>query len=137
LKKTDYFIHLASYGVVSGSNDWNQCFNINVSQYLQILLAAVNLGVKNYFIVGSCFEYGRSGELHTYIPVEAVLLPTSAYAALKVAATSISYALSVQHNLEMIIASPFHVYGEGEDQRRFWPSLVNAAKQGEVSDDIW
>ena len=32
--------------------------------------------------------------------------------------------------LKLILARLFHIYGEGEDSHRFWPSLVKAAKEG-------
>ena len=130
-KEIDYLIHVASYGVVSGSNQWEKCFDVNVTQYLKLLLTAIKSGVKQYLVFGSCFEYGRSGEMHSEIPINAVCLPTTAYSASKCAATSLSYALAVQHQLKMIIVRPFHVYGEGENSNRFWPSLINAARSGE------
>ena len=131
LKEIDYLIHMASYGVVRGSNQWENCFDVNVTQYLKFLLTAIESGVKQYLVFGSCFEYGRSGELHSKIPINAVCLPTTAYSASKSAATSLSYALAIQHQLKMIIVRPFHVYGEGENSNRFWPSLVSAARNGE------
>lgn len=130
LSSIDYFLHLASYGVVHGCNDWETCFDINVSQYLRLLMSAISCGITKFLVVGSCFEYGKSSQSYERIPPSAVLLPTTAYAASKASASCLSYALAVQYNLKMIIVRPFHVYGEGEHSSRFWPSLVSAAVKG-------
>ena len=130
LRNIDFVIHLASYGVTNGGNNWLKCFDINVSQFLRLILSAVEVGVKRFIVVGSCFEYGRAGEIYSSIPVDSVLLPTTAYSASKCAATSLAYALAVQHKLKMIIVRPFHIYGNGEHKDRFYPSIVEAAKSG-------
>lgn len=130
MSKVDALIHLAAYGVVNGINDWEECFRVNVNESLALWRRAVNVGVKRFVICGSCFEYGQSGEHYDFIPVDAPLKPTSAYGASKAAATMAALALAIEYKLELVIARPFHVYGEGEDERRFWPSLRKAALSG-------
>jgi nucleoside-diphosphate-sugar epimerase len=39
-------------------------------------------------------------------------------------------ALCAENKLELAILRPFHVYGEGEQPHRFWPSLRVAATSG-------
>lgn len=126
----DVLVHLAANGVAAGPNDWESCFDVNVLQSLCLWRQAVDSGIRRFLIVGSCFEYGRSGERYDFIPATASLEPTTAYGASKAAATVAAHALAVEHDLSIVIARPFHVYGEGEDPCRFWPSLVMAAQQG-------
>jgi nucleoside-diphosphate-sugar epimerase len=124
------FLHLAAYGVASGSNDWERCFQANVLDSIRLWQQAVIAGIKHFLIVGSCFEYGRSGMRYDAIPVTAPLEPTTAYGASKAAASMAALALAVEQQLRLVIARPFHIYGEGEAPERFWPSLVAAAKAG-------
>ncbi len=125
------FLHVAAYSVASGSNDWERCFQANVLDSIRLWQQAVVAGIKHFLIVGSCFEYGRSGIRYDAIPVTAPLEPTTAYGASEAAASIAALALAVEHQLRLVVARPFHVYGKVEAPGRFWPSLVAAAKAGE------
>lgn len=131
LQQCDALLHLAAYGVAAGANDWTGCFQVNVIDSLHLWRQAVAAGVQRLLVVGSCFEYGRSGERYDAIPVTAPLEPTTAYGASKAAATMAAHALAVEHCLSLVVARPFHVYGPGEAAGRFWPSLVAAAAAGD------
>jgi nucleoside-diphosphate-sugar epimerase len=126
----DALVHLSSYGVVTGSNDWHGCFQSNVIDFIKLMNIAIGSSVSRYLICGSCFEYGKSGNRYEFIPVNAPLEPTTAYSASKVSASMASYAMAIEKNLELIIARPFHVYGDGEDSRRFYPQLIEAGVSG-------
>lgn len=130
LRETDVLIHLSAYGVINGSQNWQECFQVNVNDSLALWLQAIEHGVKNFVVCGSCFEYGKSGMEYESIPPNAPLWPTTAYAASKAAATMAAIALAETHSLNLTIARPFHVYGEGENSQRFWSSLVKAAEEG-------
>jgi|688.fasta_scaffold42216_6 UDP-glucose 4-epimerase len=130
LASCDALLHLAAYGVVGGSDDWERCFQVNLSDSLKLWTRAVDAGIRRFLIVGSCFEYGRSGERYDAIPATAPLEPTTAYGASKAAASVAAHALAVEQELQLVVARPFHVYGPGEASGRFWPSLVEAAKRG-------
>jgi len=130
LQQCDTFIHLAAAGVSTSQNNWTHCFDVNVSQSLQIWQSAIACGIKNFLVCGSCFEYGRSGMEYDFIPVTAPLKPIGAYASSKAAATMAALGLAAAYGLRLLIVRPFHLYGEGEAKTRFWPSLVCAAKSG-------
>jgi nucleoside-diphosphate-sugar epimerase len=130
LTSCEAFIHLAAYGVAEGANDWEGCFQTNVIDSLRLWRQAVAAGIRKFLIVGSCFEYGRSGERYDFIPTSAPLEPTTAYGASKAAATMAAQALAVEEELQLVVARPFHVYGSGEAPSRFWPSLMEAATFG-------
>jgi nucleoside-diphosphate-sugar epimerase len=130
LQSGDIFVHLAAAGVSPQHSDWSALFQTNVTDSLALWLEAVKAGIKRFVICGSCFEYGLSGERYDFIPVDAPLEPTTPYAASKAAATMAAIALAHTHQLHVSVARPFHVFGEGESEGRFWPSLRRAAHAG-------
>lgn len=126
----DTLVHLAAHGVTAGTNEWEQCFRVNVMDSLAFWRTAVSAGIRRFVVCGSCFEYGRSGERYEKIPVDAPLEPTGAYHASKAAASMAALALAVEHKLELSLLRPFHVFGEGEAATRLWPALRAAALAG-------
>jgi nucleoside-diphosphate-sugar epimerase len=128
-KQMDVFVHMAAHGV-HDLHDWDGCFHWNVMESLRLWREAVERGVRKFLIVGSCFEYGRAGERHDFIPTSAALEPTGAYHASKAAATMAAQALANECNLRLCVARPFHIYGDGEAASRFWPSLRAAGLSG-------
>lgn len=130
LSECDVFIHIAAYGVVNGASDTSKCILWNVTSTYELCKQAYEAGVKKFIIVGSCFEYGASGKEYDFIPVTASLKPLTSYAASKAAASILLYGWAVEKNLKMQILRVFHVYGEGEDESRLWPSLYEAAING-------
>lgn len=124
------FIHLAAYGVTGSFDCWDNAFNVNVIDSLRILRQAAAFGVRRFVIFGSCFEYGRAGDQYSEIPSSAPLIPTTAYAASKASASMAAVALAAEYNLELVVLRPFHVFGPGEIESRFWPSLCKAASLG-------
>jgi len=130
IRGCDTLIHLAAYGVTDGMNNWSECFRVNVTESLALMLNCIDAGLRRFIICGSCFEYGQSGELYDFIPADAMLRPMGAYHASKASASIAAWALSVSKNIEMAILRPFHVYGEGESLGRLYPSLLEAAKTG-------
>jgi nucleoside-diphosphate-sugar epimerase len=130
LSECDVFVHIAAYGVVNGANDTNNCMLWNVIATYELCKQAHEAGITKFIIVGSCFEYGISGEEYDFIPVTAPLKPSTSYAASKAAASILLYGWAVESKLQMQILRVFHVYGEGEDGSRLWPSLYEAAING-------
>jgi nucleoside-diphosphate-sugar epimerase len=130
LSGCDVFLHLAAHGVVSGMDDWETCFQVNLTQSLRLWQRAASAGINRFLICGSCFEYGRAAERYSFIPVDAPLEPIGAYASSKAAATVAALGLAAERKLSLTVLRPFHVYGEGEAATRFWPSLKKAALSG-------
>ena len=131
LKKCSIFIHMASCGVIDNCDDWEKCFEVNVNQSINLWRQAIRCGIRQFIIIGSCSEYGKNGNNYTKIPVNSSLIPTNAYAASKAAATMAAIALAIEHNLDLKILRLFHVFGKGEDSRRFWKQLKKAASRNE------
>ncbi len=131
LEDCEAIIHLAAYGVNQNFDSWHEAFRWNVTASLNFLDQAKEAGVKRFVIAGSCFEYGKSAERYKYVPCDAALEPVNAYGASKATATIAAMAFAREHELELAVLRPFHVFGEGESQERLWPSLKKAALAGE------
>ena len=128
LRECDVFVHCASEGVVKNSSSWEKCFDVNFVQSNQIISHALENGVKKFIICGTCFEYGASGDEYEKLPTNALLKPIGAYSTSKAAAGLYALNLAKAYNVKMVLARLFHVYGRGDHPERFWPKLINAAK---------
>ena len=126
----DVLVHFAAAGVSPAAATWQGCFRANVTDSLTAWTAALRGGVKRYVICGTCFEYGASGARYDAIPPSAPLEPTGPYHASKAAATMAALALAHQERVAVAVLRPFHVFGEGEEMSRLWPSLRSAAVAG-------
>ena len=126
-------VHLAAFGASpqTGCDNWEASFRWNVTASLNLWRTAVECGIRHFIVCGSCFEYGRSGERYEFIPPDAPLLPTGAYATSKAAASIAALGLAVDKSLHLAVLRLFHVFGEGEHPSRLWPSLKRAALAGE------
>ena len=100
------FVHLAAYGVSANSDDWHGCLINNVNGPVDLWLQAISCNIKNFLIVGSCFEYGLSSNQFNFIPPTAPLEPTTAYAFSKAAASVAAYSLSIRYKLSSLIVRP-------------------------------
>lgn len=127
----DVLVHLAAVGVSPQKADWATLLRVNVTESLALWLQAAEAGLDRFVICGSCFEFGKSGERYEFIPPDAPLEPTTAYAASKAAATMTAVALARERGLRMMVARPFHTFGEGQHESNLWPSLQRAALAGE------
>ncbi|MDB4586219.1 NAD-dependent epimerase/dehydratase family protein [Akkermansiaceae bacterium] len=132
LSGCDALVHLAAYGVnPQESNDWHACFHWNLAKSFELWLDGVRAGIQRLVICGSCFEYGVSGEHVEFISTDTPLRPQTAYASSKAAATMMAIGLAASHDLKVVVNRPFHVFGDGEAEYRFWPSLRRAAIAGD------
>jgi nucleoside-diphosphate-sugar epimerase len=128
--KCDVLVHMAAYGVTDGTDNLDECLYWNVTATYRLCKQAYEAGIKKFIIVGSCFEYGMSGDRYDFIPTTAPLEPVTSYAASKAAATVLLQGWATEKGLYMQIMRIFHVYGEGESKTRLWPSLHKAAISG-------
>ena len=130
LKESDCLVHLAAHGVYKGGidSDWSKAIKWNISSTLNLFENAYKCGVRKYLVIGSCFEFGKSGQRYKNIPVDAPLQPITAYASSKAAASIILNAWAIDKKVKLHLMRLFHVYGEGEASNRLWASLKNAAK---------
>ena len=127
----DTMVHLATHTGNVPYDSLVNCIRWNLSAALVLFEQARIAGIKRYVVAGSCFEYGRTAERFGQVPTDACLEPTNSYAVSKAVASIAFMQWAQQHNLSMDILRVFHVFGEGEADGRFWPSLRRAALAGE------
>jgi len=123
-------VHLAAHSANVPYDTLQNCLEHNLLGPLHMLELARESGIKNYLVIGTCFEYGISAQKYDLIPADAPLQPTQTYPASKAAASTVIQQWSIEHRLNTSIARLFQVYGDGEMPTRLWPSLITAARDG-------
>ena len=132
LRGIDVLVHLASAGVDQTKEyDPKEIFDFNVLKSLELLLKAINAGIKKFIIIGSFFEYGKVANITTNdISVLDPLIPTNIYSASKAAFSNTCIGLAYSYGVSVYILRPFYVYGENESKNRLYKSLLNKIKSG-------
>lgn len=130
LQKSDALVHFAAVGVSPQAATWEELFRVNVAQSVALLRKAVECGVQRFLICGSCFEYGLAARRFAFIPVDAPLMPVNGYGASKAAASIAALTMAAEFGVRVDVVRPFNVFGEGQHESNFWPSLRRAAISG-------
>jgi len=125
------FIHLAAHSANVPYDSLENCLYWNLQTSLNLVRQAADEGVSRFVIAGTCFEYGRGGERYEFIPTNAPLEPVDSYSTSKAAASVALMGLARMAGLSLSYHRIFQVFGEGEAEGRFWPSLRLAASRGE------
>jgi len=131
LKECDIMLHLASHSTNFPYDILENCLYWNLTVSLQLLQKAREAGIEKFIVIGTGFEYGKSGEEYDFIPVDAPLKPTMTYPASKAAASIAFYQWAIEYKIQLKYLRIFQVFGEGEDENRLWPSLKKKALTGE------
>lgn len=129
-KNSEALIHLASHSANVPYDNLENCLKFNVFQTLTLFNKAYDCGIRKYLITGSSFEYGKEAENFEFIPPNAPLFPTQSYPASKAAASLILTQWAMEKKVSLKILRLFQVFGEGEKENRFWPSINKTAKSG-------
>jgi nucleoside-diphosphate-sugar epimerase len=131
LQGCDALVHFAAHTPNPPYDSYENCFYWNVTATLQLFNRAMEAGVQNFVVAGSCFEYGKAAESYDKIPVDAPLEPTASYPSSKAEASKALSAWATEKEIHLQILRLFHVFGEGENPSRLFPSLHRAAISGE------
>ena len=130
LMECDALVHLAAIGVSPQRASRSELFRWNVQASYNLLISAQEAGINDFLIVGSYAEYGPSGHKFDFIPIDAMLEPTTSYAASKASLLQLLYALTCEENLKVIYARIFSAFGEGQYSENLWPSMQKSALEG-------
>lgn len=130
LENCDVLVHLASAGVSPRFAPWNELVLANVAGTSHIVSVAKEAGIRRFVIAGTSHEYGASAYTYNPIPTTAPLEPLNLYGASKAAAYQLSATFARVYNLELYYGRLFSVYGQGQYEKNFWPSLRAAALSG-------
>lgn len=131
LLNIDVVVHLAAHSANVPYDTLENCILKNVIDPLQLFRKAVEARITKFVVAGSCFEYGKSGERYDFIPVDAPLEPTQAYPASKALSSIAFYQFAIENKVQLSYHRIFQVFGEGELETRLWPSMRQAALNGE------
>ena len=131
LAGTDVLMHLAAAGTSAGSSGWDDLLEWNVVAPAKLTLTAANAGVRRIVAVGSCLEYGHAAARYEFIPPNAPLEPTGAYAASKAAGGVLLRTIAEEKKLRFSYARLFSVYGVGQQESNLWPMIRRAALAGD------
>lgn len=125
--KPDYIFHLAAYGNHGNQNSEETTFNVNVVGIWNLLQASKEINYKAFINVGSSSEYGRKDK-----PMEESDLPQTDtfYGASKVAGSFLARAFAEQFNKNIVTVRPFSVFGPGEADFRFIPTVIHNMIKG-------
>ncbi|MEX0276495.1 MAG: NAD-dependent epimerase/dehydratase family protein [Ruegeria sp.] len=104
---------------------------------VRLAQAAIEMGVKRFVGVGTCFEFDLNAAQTTpFEPIEpdAPLRPDTLYGAAK-AATFLALDRAFRDtDTRFAWCRLFYLYGEGEDERRLLPYVLEALRQSEPAE---
>jgi nucleoside-diphosphate-sugar epimerase len=131
LAGTDVLVHLAAAGTTAGSRGWDDLLEWNVIAPAKLMLAAAKSGVRRIVAAGSCLEYGHAAARYEFIPPDAPLEPTGAYAASKAAGGLLLRTIAEEKKCRFSYVRLFSVYGVGQQESNLWPMIRRAALAGD------
>lgn len=123
-------IHAAGSGVYT-KNSFDQDVKSNVLVTDNLISAAYKYGVRKFIILGSCFEYGLTGNSADKLKITDELLPIGSYALSKVFQYQVCLSRAHELNLDLTYLRLFQVYGGNEKPSRLFPSMMRSIKAGE------
>jgi nucleoside-diphosphate-sugar epimerase len=130
LSGCDAVVHLASHTPNVPYAPLSECLYWNVCAMSSLMQQAVTQGVRDFIIAGTYFEYGAAANGQDFVHPATELRPIMTYPISKAAASTACLGLARLFGLRLQVLRIFHVYGEGELETRFWPSLRSAAISG-------
>ncbi len=117
----DYIFHLAAYGNMYNQKDIPQTFMSNLLGTFNLLQATMEIPYKSFINVSS----------------SSVLLPhQTMYSATKRGAEELCRAYVDEFDKSIVTVRPFSVYGEGEADFRFIPTVFRSCMTGEMMDIV-
>ncbi len=120
-------IHVASSGVLA-NNTLEYDIRSNVIGTNNLIHEAFNFGLRKFIVIGTCFEYGLSGNSENTLSINADLKPFDNYSLSKVFQYQLCQSLAEKLSLDISYLRPFQIYGGAENEKRLFPSLISAIK---------
>lgn len=121
--RPDYIFHTGAYGHHYNHGDIDQMLATNVFNTYLLLKFSRQLPLKKFVYVGTSSEYGlKTRAMSETDPLN----PQGPYATTKACAS-----LLTQMYDNTVVVRPFSLFGEGEAEWRFMPSVIKALKNGE------
>lgn len=120
-EKPDIILHLAAYGNHATQDNPAMAVFSNIIGGFNMLYASLKTPYSTFVQFGSSSEYGKK----TYAMGEHDICdPETFYGTSKLSVTHLARTFVKQYNKPIIIVRPFSVYGEGEANFRFIPTVI-------------
>jgi nucleoside-diphosphate-sugar epimerase len=123
-------VHLASAGVSPQQAPWEEMVRVNVVGSAHLIATANQASVTRMVVSGTCHEYGIAANLNQQLDGVTPLVPVSLYGASKASGYQLLSTYAQINSIELFYGRIFNVYGDGQFEQNFWPSLKAAASQG-------
>ncbi len=125
LSNSKILVHFASSGIKS--DDELDIFDTNVFHSIKLLKNAISNNCKKWLIISTSSEYGLKKK-KTYFNLKTNRIPETNYGMSKAIFTDECIKLSKKFKCKVRIMRLFSIFGNGEDKRRLYPSLLNHIK---------
>lgn len=125
----DYIIHLSAFGNHSDQKDIDEIFQVNVvSSYILMTTARHMKDLKGFINISTSSVYGDKEE-----PMKEDMdcVPFTMYATTKYATELLGKQLHADTGFPVVNVRPFSVYGPGEADFRFIPTMIDKLNKGE------
>ena len=131
LEGSEVFMHLAAHTPNPPYAPLAECSYWNVFAAQNLAEQALKVGIKDFVVAGSCFEYGEAAYRFDTLNVDTPLDAMLSYPVSKAAASVSFLGWAREKKLRLKLIRIFQTYGPGEGEKRLWPALVRAAKSGD------
>jgi nucleoside-diphosphate-sugar epimerase len=130
LSSSNILVHLAASGL--NSNDDSEIYDTNVFKSINLLNNAIKYKCKKWLIISTSSEYGliKKNKLLRFNK-KSNRIPEDDYGLSKAIFTDSCINLAKKFNCKVRIMRIFFVYGPGENKKRLYPSMLQAAKAGD------
>lgn len=131
--KPDYIYHLASYGNMGNQDNDDEVIMANIIRTWTLLKATQEIDYKLFVNFSTSSVYGYyDAPMGEWLKVR----PNTMYAATKAGAEYICRAFRKKHRKTIVSVRPFSVYGPGEADYRFIPTIIRNAMAKKSSNVI-
>lgn len=120
--------HLQAYGNMWWQTDPNQIYRVNVMNLQKLMEATKDLPYKSFVVTGSVAEYGKRDDL---MKEDSLCKPATYYSASKLAATEMAQMYARRLDKPIVVVRLASIYGDGEDEKRFIPTILRSIYTGE------
>lgn len=121
-------VHMGAYGNHSSQQDDQETFEANVVKTYLLLDATKDIPYEAFINIGSSSEYGKKS-----YPMREDMVPEplTMYGGTKAAGTMLARAFAKKYNKPIATVRPFSIYGPGEAEHRFIPTVIKSLIKGE------
>lgn len=126
--KPDIIIWAGAYGNHSSQTDDQETFEANVVKTYLLLDATKDIPYEAFINIGSSSEYGKKAY---HMREDMVPEPLTMYGGTKAAGTMLARAFAKKYKKNIVTVRPFSIYGPGEVEHRFIPTVIRSLIKGE------